>query len=878
MTPRYRPFPTDLPGRAWPSTEDAGAAKLLFRLVSLIVTVLAVLAGTQAGWAEDGPTGQRLRVGIQLEPPNLDPTAGAAAAIDEVVYANVFEGLTRIGPDGAVRPGLAHRWEISANGQTYTFHLRDDVRFHDGSRFDAEDVIFTFDRARAADSVNAQKVLFQPISGMEAPDPLTVVIHLARPVGAFLTHLGWGDAVIVAPESAETNVFRPIGTGPFRFEVWRKGTSITLVRNTDYSGAAPALDAIRFTFIPDPAAAFAALLAGDVDGFPAYPAPENLPRLDADPRFRVDVGTSEGEIILAINNQRPPFDDVRVRRALAHAIDRRAVIEGALFGYGVPIGSHFPPHHPSYVDLTGVYPHDPVRARTLLTEAGLEEGFSTTLKLPPPSYARRAGEVVAAALRAVGITVRIENVEWAQWLEQVFANKDYALTIVAHTEPLDIDIYARPDYYFQYQDEDFNRLIGQLRDASDPGLRDRLLKQAQRKLAEDAVNVFLAQGPKTGVWAQGVEGVWRDAPLQANDFTAATVPVRAGVSRSATGPPIVGGLISFIGLAAIGVALFYLVRAGPRAILVRLASLAGTMAAASVIVFVLVEIVPGDPARFMMGLQAEPEAVAALRAELGLDRPAPERFGAWIAGLVQGDFGTSYTYRVPVGDLIMERLAVSAPLAVMALALSTLLALPAGVIAAARRGHLTDTTIMGASQMGLAIPNFWFALLLVLIFSISLQWFSAGGFPGWEDGVLNGVKALILPAIALAVPQAAILARVTRSALLETLGEDYMRTARAKGLSAGQALRRHALRNAMVPVLTILGLQFAFLLAGTVIIENVFYLPGLGRLVFQAITQRDLIVVKSVVIVLVFAVVLIMMLVDLAYAVVDPRIRKGARG
>ena len=311
-------------------------------------------------------------------------------------------------------------------------------------------------------------------------------------------------------------------------------------------------------------------------------------------------------------------------------------------------------------------------------------------------------------------------------------------------------------------------------------------------------------------------------------------------------------------------------------LLKRAISLGLTLVVASVIVFLVMQVVPGDPARFMLGMNAAPEALAALREEMGLGLPLWTRYADWIAGLLRGDFGTSYTYKVPVSELIADRIVISLPLALYALALSTIIAIPVGVLAAARRNGPADISVMGLTQLGIAIPNFWFAMLLVLAFSITLRWFSAGGFPGWEAGFLAGMKALTLPAIALALPQASILARVMRSSLIDTLGEDYIRSARAKGLTRSQALWRHALRNALIPVLTIIGLQFSFLLAGAIIIENVFYLPGLGRLVFQAITQRDLIVVKSVVILLVFAVIVVTFLVDIAYAMVDPRLRKGA--
>ena len=308
----------------------------------------------------------------------------------------------------------------------------------------------------------------------------------------------------------------------------------------------------------------------------------------------------------------------------------------------------------------------------------------------------------------------------------------------------------------------------------------------------------------------------------------------------------------------------------------RLGSLASSLLVASLVIFIVIEVVPGDPAGFMLGINAQPDTVAALRAELGLDVPKVQRYLIWVGGMLSGDFGISYTYRVPVGQMIADRMWVSLPLALLALMLSTLIAVPVGLFAANRRGTPGDMAVMGLTQFGIAVPNFWFAMILVVIFAINLRWFSAGGFPGWDAGLLSGLKALTLPAIALALPQAAILSRVMRSALIDVLTEDFIRTARAKGLSRRQTLWRHALRNALIPVLTIMGLQFSFLLAGAIIIEQVFFLPGLGRLVFQSISQRDLIVVESVVMLLVFAVILVNFAVDLAYAAVDPRLRSRA--
>lgn len=485
-----------------------------FCLMPVLALASALFCGAAAAAKTD------ITLGMQLEPPNLDPTGGAAAAIDEVVYANIFEGLTRFGSDGSVNPALAKSWEISEDGLTYTFKLHTGVTFHDGSKFDANDVKFSLDRARAEDSTNAQKQLFTGIASVEVVDSETVAVTLSQPNGALLFNLAWGDAVVLSPDSFDKAKTEPVGTGPFRFSKWVQGDRIEIVRNDDYWGEPAKLEKATFKFISEPTAAFASLMAGDVDAFPVFPAPENLPQFEADPRFTVVVGSTEGETILSTNHKQPPFDNVLVRQAMAHAIDRQAIIDGAMFGYGTPIGTHFAPHHPAYVDLVGNSAYDPEKAKALLKEAGLEDGFSTTLKLPPPSYARRGGEIIAAQLRAVGIETEISNLEWAQWLEQVFRGKDYGLTIVSHTEPMDIGIYAKPDYYFQYDNADFQSLITSLEAATDLDERNELLKQAQSIISEDYVNGYLFQLAKTGVASANIVGLWENAPTQANDLTA----------------------------------------------------------------------------------------------------------------------------------------------------------------------------------------------------------------------------------------------------------------------------------------------------------------------------------------------------------------------
>jgi ABC-type dipeptide/oligopeptide/nickel transport system permease component len=403
------------------------------------------------------------------------------------------------------------------------------------------------------------------------------------------------------------------------------------------------------------------------------------------------------------------------------------------------------------------------------------------------------------------------------------------------------------------------------------------------------VNGFLFQYPRLDIWNAHLLDLRFDAVLGVVDlarahFDGGPSTGAAGRHDAGVGHGTPAGMdaasprpFRFAGAALSAVALilclFAARRFGAAYLAGRLGVLAATLIVATAIVFVIVQIAPGDPVRYMMGMQADPQSVAATRHQLGLDIAPLPRYLHWVSGLLHGNFGTSFTYRIPVGELIAERLQVSLPLAALALLLSTVIAFPVGLISAARRGRASDAVLTGITQLGLAVPNFWLGMLLVMLFAVGLHWVSAGGFPGWDSGLAAGLEALLLPATALAMPQAAILARVLRGALIDTLHQDYIRTARAKGAGEWRVLWRHALPNALVPVLTILGMQFSFLLAGAVIIENVFFLPGLGRLAFQAIVQRDLIVVQSVVVMLVFAVVSVTFLVDLSYELVNPRLR-----
>jgi peptide/nickel transport system substrate-binding protein len=464
-----------------------------------------------------------LVLGMVLEPsPGLDPTTGAAAAIGEVVHYNVLEGLTKVTDSGAVLPLLATDWVSDPDGKTYTFKLRGGVKFQDGTPFNAEAVKFSFERAKAPDSTNkAKKTVFENISSIATPQPDVVILTLNNPDATLPFRLGEAPAVILSPKSAATTATQPVGTGPFKLDSWQKGSAITLVRWDGFRDLASIkLRRVTFRFINDNAAQVAALLAGDIDGMPRFGAVQAIAQLRAAGRFNVEIGSTAGKGILAINNKKKPLDDVRVRRAISHAIDRKAFIDGVLEGLAKPIGSHAAPTDLGYVDLTGLYPYDPEKAKALLKEAGITSPLNLTLTLPPPSYARKGGEVVAAMLAKVGITAKIENVEWAQWLSVTFTNKNYDLTIISHVEPFDLGNYAKPGYYWGYESPKFTELFDKIQNAPRAADRAKLLGDAQRMLANEAVHGFLYQPQWITVANKGLKGLWKDMPVFVNDVSA----------------------------------------------------------------------------------------------------------------------------------------------------------------------------------------------------------------------------------------------------------------------------------------------------------------------------------------------------------------------
>ena len=495
---------------------------MIRRRTALSLSLGLPLSAGLAPWpAQAAPKKDTLVLAMTLEPPGLDPTAGAAAAIGEVVHYNVLETLTKIRADSTIAPLLATSWTVTPDNKTWAFKLRPGVKFHNGEPFNAATVKFAFERAAAADSTNKDKAVFANIVNLSATDEHTVVITLKNTNPDFLFQVGQATAVIVEPKSVAGNSTQPVGTGPFKLESWAKGNTLVLARWEDGRDAkAVALKRVTIRFISDAAAQVAALLAGDVDLFPRVSAARSLAQFKADKRFQVLVGGSRAKTILAMNNKKKPLDDVRVRRAIAMAIDRKQVIDGVADGFGTPIGSFYVPGAPGYVDLTAVNAYNPDKARALLKEAGISTPLELSLKLPPTPYARQGGEVIAAMLAKVGIVAKQENIEWAQWLSGVYGQKAYDLTIISHVEPLDFGNFARPGYYWNYDSPAFNALWARINATADTTERQKLLAEAQRLVADDAVAAYLYQPTWITVASARLKGVWRDMPIFANDLAA----------------------------------------------------------------------------------------------------------------------------------------------------------------------------------------------------------------------------------------------------------------------------------------------------------------------------------------------------------------------
>jgi peptide/nickel transport system substrate-binding protein len=488
---------------------------LLIGLMSLLILPSAAFA------AETPKKGGSLIVCVGDEPPGLDPTASASAAIDRVVYSNIFEGLVKVDRNGKLVPGLAAKWDVSADGKVYTFHLRKGVMFHNGEAFNSAVAKWNLERGAAEGTKNAHPEFFRAIERIETPDDSTLKLTLKNVNSLFLVQMAEGDAVMLPMKGFENTAAQPIGTGPFKFVAWSRGDSVEMVRNDRYwNPQLPYLDKVTYRFIKDPSAQAAALKAGDVDIIGWVQAPEIAMGISRDKRFKVQSGASTGELVMSTNNKAAPFDNKLVRQAMAHAIDRKAVNELIMLGYGTPIGSHWPPITPYYKDLSAKFPYNPKKAKELLAKAGYPNGFEATIKLPAIyPYANKAGEVIADMLGQIGIRLKIEIVEWGFWLDRIFKQKDFQLSMIGHAEAWDIGIYANPNYYFQYDSQEFRDAYTQALRAASEAEKAKWFQHCQEIVAEDAVNGFLICLPSLSAMKAELMNWWKDYPTIAMDCT-----------------------------------------------------------------------------------------------------------------------------------------------------------------------------------------------------------------------------------------------------------------------------------------------------------------------------------------------------------------------
>ncbi len=495
----------------------------IYRWKTVILSVLVILTLTQLSFVAGAGTpkhGGTLRVALPAEPPGLDPTTRTAAVIDRVLYNNVYQGLVRIDRNGKVVPSLARDWEVSEDGTVYTFFLQKGVKFHNGKEFTSEDVKFTFNRARSETTTVPHPEYFAPIESIETPSQTKVIINLSQPSSIFLFNLARGDSVIL-PEGIENPSSNPIGTGPFKFDNWKRGSNLRLTRYEDYyDSELPYLEEVVFEFIEDVNTRITSLKSGRIDAIAYLSSPENAVSLKEMNSIKVLTGLTTWEVILSMNNSRKPFSDPLVRKAINYALDREEIIEGATFGFGEAIGSLMSPTNPNYLDLSWLYSHDPDKARKLLEESGYPDGFEATLTLPA-SYelSLRSGKIIADQVKKVGINLKIEKISWAQWLQRIFSNAEYDLTIIGHSEAFDISIFANPDYYFNYENERLQRVLERAERETDEATRRQLYSVAQWIIGEEVPVAFLFSAPSLPAMKDEVMNWWKDYPIPSVDLT-----------------------------------------------------------------------------------------------------------------------------------------------------------------------------------------------------------------------------------------------------------------------------------------------------------------------------------------------------------------------
>ncbi|MDA2806844.1 ABC transporter substrate-binding protein [Nocardiopsis suaedae] len=486
---------------------------------ALAAAAAALLVVTGCGAPDDGGDGDQVRVGLVAEPASLDFTSNDGAAIPQAMLSNVYEGLVELDEEGEVRPLLAEDYERSEDGRTYTFRLREGVRFSDGAEFTAEDAVFSIERVKEEWTIGLADRM-DVVQEATATDAHTLEVRLEHPSNGWLYAMASRIGAMFSRTGVDDLATDPVGTGPYTLDTWERGDRLTLQRNPDYWGEAPQVPTVVFRYFQDPGAMNRTMLAGGLDAIPNLQEPEELGGFTPDGGFRVAEGTTHGEVVLAMNNDEPPLDDVRVRRAVRHAIDREALLETAWGGHGTLIGSMVPPLDPWYEDLTGVHPYDPDRARGLVEEAGAG-GETLRLRVPNLPYAVNSAQVVQSEVEKTGMDVEIESLEFpARWLEEVHGAGDYDMSIIAHVEPRDLHLFADPDYYFHYGGEEFASLLEEA-DRGSPEEQVAKTREAARVLSEDAAADWLFLMPNLTVAREGLAGLPRDQVGEA--FTAKTL-------------------------------------------------------------------------------------------------------------------------------------------------------------------------------------------------------------------------------------------------------------------------------------------------------------------------------------------------------------------
>lgn len=490
-----------------------------------LALLLAAFLTAGFGMAQDAPPpqmGGEVVVAITADPPGWDPTASTSQEIPRVVYHNVFEGLVRFDRTGQIVPALATDWEISDDGLEWVFQIRDDVLFHDGTSLELSDIVAKFERARNPDSGHTHPEYYAAISEIVTnEDAGTVTFILSEASSSLLYNLARPDSIIYPADDVETQRSQPIGTGPFRFVDYIEGSEVRLERFDDYYlEGVPYLDAVTFRIIGDPNTRFAALQAGGIDMIGVALSPEQYIQIDGITGLKGTEGTATTEITMALNNAHPILSNQLVRQAITHAIDKNAIVEGAMFGLGTVIGSHMSPAEPYYLDLSETYPYDPDRARALLAEAGYPDGFEIRFELPEPyNIERRSGQVIAQQLSEVGIDVDLSVVEWGTWIQRIFLGADYDMTIIGHSEPRDINVYGNPDYYYQYDNPAIRALLDQAEAAQSNEVQVAAYQEIASIIAEDAVNVWVFSPPYLVAAQEDIYGFWTDQPTPAIDMT-----------------------------------------------------------------------------------------------------------------------------------------------------------------------------------------------------------------------------------------------------------------------------------------------------------------------------------------------------------------------